>query len=110
MASCLVAHGEHKAIGAYQLHKIFVRDVNRILEEDKYTYEDRWDRDKSREMTRIYITHYTGIAEWYKTTSPTLMDRFECMSRVFNGGPDGYKEEATKKYWLKVKARLEGKQ
>jgi len=84
------------AVGAYQIHKIFVRDVNRILSKEKYIYSDRADRDKSREMASIYLTHYGGT--------------FEEMARKHNGGPQGHKKEATKSYWLKVKARMEGVQ
>lgn len=81
-----------EAVGAYQIHKIFVRDVNRILGRKEYEYDDRLDRNKSRQMAEIYLRHYGGTAEE--------------MSRKFNGGPQGHKKESTKKYWLKVKEYL----
>ncbi len=87
---------EYKAIGAYQLHKIYVDDVNKILGEDRYTYADRWDADKSREMVRIYTEHY---GQW------AIFD-FEVLARIHNGGPDGWKKESTLPYWEKVKAEL----
>ncbi len=87
------AIGDHgKAIGAYQLHKIYVRDANRILGFDIYSYEDRWDRAKSREMTSIVIQHY-GEGD------------IETMARTHKCPTDRYKE-STKPYWLKVKAVL----
>ena len=81
------------AIGSFQIWKIYVDDVNRILGNDKYSYTDRLDRSKSRDMATIYLNHYGGT--------------FEEMARKFNGGPNGHKKEATLKYWVKVKERLE---
>lgn len=102
---------EYQAVGSFQIHKIYVDDVNRILKtqgsDQRYTYEDRWGRDKSREMVSILTPLYTGIAEWNKDRPPTQMERFGVMARIHNGGPNGYKKESTKAYWLKVKARLE---
>ncbi len=113
------------AIGAYQIHKIYVDDLNRILKGTlfSYTYEDRWDREKSRGMTSIYITHY-GIG----IVTPLTQSMLETMARIHNSGPDGWrndpewfvrnrgytKERAEKKianskeYWLKVKKVLYG--
>jgi len=82
------------AVGAYQIWKIYVDDVNRILGQDKYSYDDRWDKGKSREMVRVYLRHYGKGS-------------LESMARIHNGGPNGWKKESTKKYWLKVKARME---
>ncbi len=97
--------GEWQAIGAYQLHKIYVDDYNMILKSYKgksvyspalyYTYQDRWDKWKSRQMVHIYLRYYSENKS------------FEQMARIHNGGPNGYKKESTKPYWLKVKARLE---
>jgi len=97
--------GEYRAVGAYQIHKIYVDDVNRILREDRYTYADRWDRDKSREMTEIYIMYYAGIRNnvIYRTSEQW----YEAMARIHNGGPDGWKSDSTLPYWEKIKARLE---
>lgn len=105
-----------KAIGAYQIHKIYVDDVNRILELNGWTIKsrtldfpeelkwvthgDRWDRDKSREMTRIYLANYCNAAVLGRTST------YEDMARIHNGGPDGWKKDSTKKYWEKVKAVL----
>ena len=92
-----------KAIGAYQIWKIYVDDVNRIFKlyirpmyqkGGLYTYEDRRDRDKSREMTAIVIQHYGK-------------GNIEYMARIHNGGGNGHRKESTKPYWAKVKARLE---
>ena len=88
------------AIGSFQIWKIYVDDVNRILGEDRYTYSDRMSRSLSRQMVRVYIDHYT--TEKRLKRESTLED----MARNHNGGPNGYKKECTKKYWIKVKRRL----
>ena len=80
------------AVGAYQIHKIYVRDTNRILGYDKFTYEDRWDRDKSREMTSIVIQHY-GKGD------------IETMARTHKCPTERYKD-STLPYWEKVNAVL----
>ncbi len=83
------------AIGAYQIHKIYVDDCNRILGYDKFHYEDRWDRDKSRDMIAIVIQHYGN--------GKTL----EQAARIHNGGPNGWKKKSTENYWKKVKKFLD---
>ena len=92
------------AVGAYQIWKIYVDDVNRIFKTWRphpfqrmyiYTYADRFNKEKSREMVTIYLKHYG------KNKS------FEAMARIHNGGPNGWKKECTKPYWLKIKARME---
>lgn len=105
-----------EAIGAYQLHKIYVDDVNRIWGSN-LTYEDRWDKNTSRLITKMYLLHYF----------PEMPESgFEILARMHNSGPDGWHnepewfvrnrgytlEEAEKKiknakaYWLKVKERM----
>ncbi len=107
------------AVGAYQLHKIYVDDVNRSLAlrgiKNAFTYKNRWNRNKSRDMVMVYTEHYATKA-WNKiwnngqfaTTKKRegFMKYFELQTRIHNGGPRGYRLPATKKYWLKVKERL----
>ena len=85
------------AAGALQIRCTMVRDVNRILRRQKsnqrYTYEDRWDRQKSIEMFNIYCNHYNLV---------TLEEKARC----WNGGPRGLQKLSTKKYWEKVKKQL----
>jgi hypothetical protein len=90
------------AIGAYQLWKIYVDDVNRIYNTD-FEYEDRWDAAKSREMVRLYLIHY-GKRYTRLTGKPCTL---EVLARIHNGGPNGFKKDATKKYWQKVKKELD---
>ena len=86
------------AVGCLQIRKTMVNDVNRILRRQKsdlrFTYDDRWLRNKSIKMFDIYCKHY-GL-----TTS-------EEIARCWNGGPRGMKNEMTANYWKKVKNKLD---
>lgn len=85
-----------KAVGILQIHPIMVKDVNRILGEDRYTLADRLDPAKSREMFRVYSEHYSkGASD-------------EVIARRWNAGPKGDKKPATLTYWAKVKAKMGG--
>ncbi len=70
-----------------------VKEVNRILRFDKYTLQDRWDKQKSIEMFNVIRQH---------TPNPTN----EKIARNWNGGPNGYRKNSTLKYWVKVKKQL----
>ena len=97
---------EYRAIGAFQLWKCYVNDVNNILKnkgsKKRYTYNDRYDYRKSYEMVVIYLNHYGKVYE--KKTGKKAT--YEVLSRIHNGGPNGYKKEATIKYWNKVNAKM----
>ena len=87
------------AVGCLQIRKCMVNDVNRILRRQKsdlrFSYDDRWLRNKSIKMFDIYCKHY-GL-----TTA-------EEMARCWNGGPRGMQNEMTAGYWEKVKNQLDG--
>jgi len=87
------------AVGCLQIRKCMVNDVNRILRRQKsdlkFTYDDRWFRDRSIKMFDIYCKHY-GL-----TTA-------EQIARCWNGGPRGMQNEMTAGYWKKVKSQLDG--
>ena len=84
-----------KAVGPYQLWQIYVDDVNRIAG-THYTYADRSDEAKSRQMVRIYLGHYGK--------GKSQLDQ----ARIHNGGPKGHKKAATIKYAEKIKQFLKG--
>jgi len=92
------------AIGAYQIHKAYVDDVNSYICQQRlklatFRYDDRWDKQKSRQMMELYLEKYCGVwLDWSK---------FEKMARVHNGGPNGWLKDSTKPYWEKVKAIME---
>jgi len=83
------------AVGPYQIWKILVDDVNRILKRKAYTYDDRKDEKKSREMAVVYLTHYgKGL---------TALE----MAAIWNSGPKGAEKmkynKNVQKYVEKIK-------
>ena len=86
------------AVGCLQIRKCMVDDVNRILRRQKsdlkFSYDDRWLRNKSIKMFDIYCKHY-GL-----TTA-------EEIARCWNGGPRGMQNEMTATYWRKVQKNLD---
>ena len=85
------------AVGCLQIRKCMVDDVNRILKRQdttiRYTYNDRWIRQKSLEMFYIYC-------EYYK------LNTAQQIARCWNGGPRGINNPATVGYWKKVKDKI----
>jgi len=92
-------HKGEDAVGCLQIRKCMVNDVNRILRRQKsdlrFTYDDRWLRNKSIKMFDIYCKHYGLITS-------------EEIARCWNGGPRGMQNEMTAGYWKKVKNQLDG--
>ena len=88
-----------KAVGCLQIHSIVVEDVNRIYDTD-YQDKDRYDREKSIEIAKLYLQHYAS--EERLGRQPTIKDA----ARIWNGGPDGYREKETIQYWIKVKQQI----
>ena len=86
------------AVGCLQIRKCMVDDVNRILHRQKsdlrFSYDDRWLRDKSIKIFDIYCKHY-GL-----TTA-------EEIARCWNGGPRGMNKPLTATYWRKVQENLD---
>jgi hypothetical protein len=88
------AYNENEdAVGCLQIRKTMVNDVNRILKNNFYSYDDRWNREKSIEMLRIYCNHYNF-------TTP------EQIARCWNGGPRGLAKPQTVNYWSKVETQI----
>ena len=82
------------AVGMYQLHPLYVKDVNRILGKERFTLKDRLSPVKSRLMVTIYLRHYGR--------GHTLLE----MARIHNGGPQGFRRAATLKYAEKIQEQL----
>ena len=85
---------KENAVGCLQIRPIMVKEVNRFLKKmDKtlrYTLKDRWSRERSIEMFRLWYN--------YRHTESTL----EIIARSWNGGPRGPKRMSTLNYWKKV--------
>lgn len=81
------------AIGALQIHKSVVVDVNRIAG-TSYTHQQMTNRIAARKVCEIYLTRYAAG----KTN--------EEAARIWNGGPNGHHKSATVCYWNKVRKHL----
>lgn len=92
------------AIGCLQIWKVVVDDINRIYKTN-FKYSDRTNRIKSVYMCIEYLTYWGKV--YHRKTN--LEPNNEVYSRIWNGGPYGYKKECTKKYWNKVKLILNKK-
>tara|TARA_R110000851_G_scaffold169762_1_gene315953 strand:+ start:18 stop:518 length:501 start_codon:yes stop_codon:yes gene_type:complete len=88
----------NEAVGALQIRPIMIREVNRILKIQKlkkrFKRKDRYNRTKSIEMFMI----------WKEYHHPS--GGFETIARNWNGGPRGYKNKRTERYWVKVQIEL----
>lgn len=82
-----------RAIGALQIHKAVVIDVNRIAG-TSYTHQQMTNRIAARRVCEIYLKRYAAG----KTD--------EEAARIWNGGPTGHHKSATISYWNKVKKHL----
>ena len=89
------------AVGILQIWKIQVDECNRVAEimgrPERFTYEDRWDEEKSKEMFFIIVEY------WHKESGYD----WEEISRCWNGGPNGMRLKKTEWYWTKVKRVLD---
>lgn len=83
--------GNH--VGYLQISKIMIRDCNRIVGYNKYTYQDRYSIEKSVEIFHL-------IQKYYNPTS-----NVEKAIRMWNGGT-GYTIKGTEAYYQKVKRKL----
>ena len=85
-------NGRH--VGVLQISPITVDECNRILKKKKYTYKDRYNREKSIEMFEI-------IQHFYNPTK-----NIDVAIRLWNGGPR-YSVKGTARYHAKVKGVYE---
>lgn len=91
-----------ESIGILQIHPGCVHDINRVTGR-AYTLRDRWNAAKSREMCTAYLSHYGRLYERRTRKRATA----EVLARIWNGGPRGYNDEKTRRYWAKVQAELQ---
>lgn len=91
-----------RAVGVLQIHPECVQDINRFSKV-QYNLSDRADERKSVEMCWRYLYHYGNIYKRDTGKEPTA----EILARIWNGGPRGYNDEKTRRYWAKVQAELQ---
>tara|TARA_B100000902_G_C27302863_1_gene913809 strand:+ start:2238 stop:2798 length:561 start_codon:yes stop_codon:yes gene_type:complete len=94
----LAYNASEDAVGCLQIRKCMVDDINRILKRQnlpvRYSYNDRWSRNKSIQMFDIYCKYYK-------------LNTAEEIARCWNGGPNGMQNEMTVGYWEKVSNKLD---
>lgn len=84
-----------KALGVLQIWDVVIQDVNRVTG-SRYVHADAFDPAKARAICRAYLAHY-GTAKRLGR-QPTDED----LARIWNGGPNGWRNTSTLKYWHKV--------
>lgn len=85
------------AIGALQIHKGVVEDVNR-LNHTNFRWESMTNRIAARKVCSLYLQEYAnGRSQEYA-------------ARVWNGGPKGPTKHATDRYWQRVNRVLQQQQ
>lgn len=92
-------HLENKAYGPLQIRKPVLDDVNKYYGTD-YNLADAFDSTKSKQIFKKYTDIYATSTRIGRT--PTFEDK----ARIWNGGPNGFRNEKTKEYWNKVKNNL----
>ena len=89
-----------ESVGILMIRRELVDDLNRIARLQKtglrFTYDDRLDPGKSKQMFRLYVRFYGG-------ERPTP----ERTARIWNGGPKGPQLDSTLGYWQKVRREME---
>ena len=91
-----------KAKGILQIHKSVIDDVNRIYK-TTYVHDDAYNVTKAVDICKKYLLYWGNHYTKKENKKPTL----EVLSRIWNGGPMGYKKNSTIKYWKKVKKYLQ---
>lgn len=84
-----------RSVGALQISRQCVVDVNRFSGSRYRWPEDCYNRSLSVEICTTYLTHYCGNGA-----------SNEVYARTWNGGPNGAKRRSTVKYWNSVRIRL----
>ena len=85
------------AVGVFQIRRIMVQEVNRIIGSNTFTFDDRFNPDKSLQMFIIIQGRY----------NPTM--DLEIAARSWNGGLRGMSKRTTLPYYYKVKGIFDQK-
>lgn len=87
-----------KAWGCLQITAAVMEDVQRIRPQERYY--NAFVRDDAIWICRTYLNHY--VTRSRIGHEPTLEDYARC----WVAGPDGWRQDCSKPYWLKVKKVL----
>ena len=91
------------SVGCLQIQMPVIEDVNRIYRKN-YLSMDRYDRQHSMNIARLWLTYYGERYEQRTGNPPT----YEIYCRLWNGGYRGLFErpKATDYYWSKCERYL----
>ncbi len=87
-----------KAIGPYQIWHVYWQDAVTAEPSIGGSYEDCRDRDYAERVVAAYMRRW--VPEAWKAGDA------EMIARVHNGGPRGFENRKTDRYWDKVRSRL----
>lgn len=85
-----------KALGPLQIHWVCWKDANM----PDGTYEDCADLSYAKRVFARYMARYATERRLGRPVTD------EDRARIWNGGPNGWRKEATKVYWSKVRKEL----
>ncbi len=87
-----------KALGPLQIHRNYFVDAAQFDHSLGNDYNRVTDLAFAQRVVNAYLNRYaaTAVAE----------NNFEVLARVHNGGPSGFKNRATVRYWTKVEMNL----
>lgn len=91
-----------KALGPYQIWKVYWKDATEFDKSIGGTYEDVKKKEYAEKVMLAYWRRYCPNA--YR--DPSKLNNLEIMARIHNGGPKGYEKPATLNYWVRVKSHL----
>lgn len=83
-------------VGYLQISQILVRECNRIAGYEKYTYKDRYDKQKSIEMFIDYQEHYNSEGNMEKAIRLWNSGDLNCMNRKLR--TEAYYKRVMRKY------------
>ena len=83
-------------VGCLQISKILVRQCNIIVGYNKYTYDDRYSKDKSHEMFIVFQEHFNKEGNMEKAIRLWNSGDLNCMNR--KASTDGYYRRVMAKY------------
>ena len=86
-----------KALGILQMHEAYVKDAAEYADVT-WSHHDALDPLKARKIFLAYMHRYAKMER-----KPHHMSYPEFVSRIHNGGPNGYLKASTNSYWQKVK-------
>ena len=83
-------------VGYLQISEILVRECNRIVGYKKYTYADRYDKQKSIDMFIDYQEHYNPDGNMERAIRLWNSGDLKCMTR--KARTEGYYQRVMKRY------------